>query len=215
MSDKARKRLNEKELGSLYLLSEAPLVVDRLLKKTTLDDGDITALHDSVSNHAPDMALIGLSLAGNMIAEKMKSYGREDMTTFATELKYLSVNTVEEVGRIWIDACRYGVAKDEDVHDMVHQASDILCMFTSIFMDIAELTTPEPEIIRAVSACLMYQAESHADQARIMVENAEHQGSSVKMEARDHIPLPIELQEKTYQDNVVMFSLFGETARPV
>ena len=128
MSDKARKRLNEKELGSLYLLSETPLVVDRLLKKTALDDGDITALHDSVSTHAPDMALIGLSLAGNMIAEKMKSYGRDDMTTFATELKYLSVNTVEEVGRIWIDACRYGVAKDEDVHDMVHQASDILCM---------------------------------------------------------------------------------------
>lgn len=210
MGRQTRKRLNEKELGSLYLLSEAPLVTDRLIKKGTFEDGDVTALHDSLSHHAPDMALIGLSLAGNMLAEKMKSYGRDDLTTLATELKYLSVNTVEEVGRIWIDACRYGVANEEDVHDMVHQASDILCMFTSIFMEVAEACTPDPEIIRCIAGCLMYQAESHADQARMMVENAEDQGRKVITEPRDHIPLPVELQDQKYTDNVVMFSLFGE-----
>lgn len=210
MGGNARKRLNEKELGSLYLLSEAPLVTDRLIKKDGFDDGDITALHDSLSHHAPDMALIGLALSGNMLAEKMKSYGRDDLTTLATELKYLSVNTLEEVGRIWIDACRYGVASDEDIHDMVHQASDILCMFTSIFMEVAEMCTPEPEIIRALSACMMYQAESHADQARVMVDHAEDQGKQAKTEMRDHIPLPVELQDQNYTDNVVMFSLFGE-----
>lgn len=210
MGDASRKRLNEKELGSLYLLSEAPLVTDRLIKKDGFDEGDITALHESLSHHAPDMALIGLSLSGNMLAEKMKSYGRDDLTTLATELKYLSVNTLEEVGRIWVDACRYGVATDEDIYDMVHQASDILCMFTSIFMEVAEACTPEPEIVRAISACLMYQAESHADQARIMVDNSEVKGKSIHMETKDHIPLPVELQDKNYEDNVVTFSLFGE-----
>jgi hypothetical protein len=214
MGGSPRKRLNEKELGSLYLLSECPLVVDRLLKKDILNDGDVTALHESLSSHAPDMAIIGMSLAGNMLAEKMKTYGRDDLTTLATELKYLSVNTVEEVGRIWIDACRYGVATEDDIHDMVHASSDILCMFTSIFMEIAEAATPEPEIIRSVAGCLMYQAESHADQARIMVDHSNEHGAPSKMEMKDHIPLPVELQNKTYTDNVVMFSLFGEQTRP-
>lgn len=210
MGGQTRKRLNEKELGSLYLLSEAPIVTDKLLQKDALEDGDITALHDSLSHHAPDMALIGLALSGNLLAEKMKIYGDETLVTLATELKYLSVNTLEEVGRIWIDACRYGVATEQDIHDMVHQASDILCMFTSIFMEVAELCTPQPEIVRGIAACLMYQAESHADQAQMMVDNATYVGAKIQHEARDHIPLPVELQGKTYTDNIVTFSLFGD-----
>lgn len=212
MGGQARKRLNEKELGSLYLLSEAPLVTDRILRSNVFAEGDITALHESLSHHAPDMALIGLSLAGNLLAEKMKSYGHDELATLATELKYLSVNTVEEVGRIWIDACRYGVATDEDIHDMVHQASDILCMFTSLFMDIAEICTPQPDIVRAIAACLMYQAEAHADRAVSMIENTQYVGKTKKTDAADHIPLPMELQDKNYTDNVVMFTLFGEQA---
>jgi hypothetical protein len=202
------KKLNEKELGSLYLLSEAPLVTDRIIQADDFKDGDITALHDALSNHAPDMALIGMALSGNLLAEKMKSYGREDLTVLATELKYLSVNTAEEVGRIWIDACRYGVATDEDIHDMVHQASDILCMFTSLFMDISEVATPEPNTVRAIAACLMYQAEAHADQAVAMIENTQVVEKKKRVGTRDHIPLPAELQNKTYDNNVVTFTLF-------
>ena len=208
MGGQKTKKLNEKELGSLYLLSESPLVTDRIIQANEIKNGDITALHESLANHAPDMALIGLALSGNMLSEKMKSYGREDLTVLATELKYLSVNTAEEVGRIWIDACRYGVATDEDIHDMVHQASDILCMFTSLFMDISEVATPEPSVIRAIAACLMYQAEAHADQATNMIENTQIVERKKQVGARDMIPLPSELQNKTYDNNVVTFTLF-------
>jgi len=208
MGGQKTKKLNEKELGSLYLLSESPLVTDRIIQADEIKDGDITALHESLSNHAPDMALIGLALSGNLLSEKMKSYGREDLTVLATELKYLSVNTAEEVGRIWIDACRYGVATDADIHDMVHQASDILCMFTSLFMDISEVATPEPAIIRGIAACLMYQAEAHADQAVAMIENTQIVENKKQVGARDMIPLPTELQNKTYDNNVVTFTLF-------
>ena len=209
MGGRKQKKLNEKELGSLYLLSEAPLVTDRIIQANAFVEGDITALHDALSHHAPDMALIGLALSGNLLAEKMKTYGNDELTVLATELKYLSVNTVEEVGRIWIDACRYGVATDTDIHDMVHQASDILCMFTSLFMDISELATPEPNLVRAIAACLMYQAEAHADQAVTMIENTQIIKSKKQMGMRDHIPLPPELQNKTYDNNVVTFTLFG------
>ena len=207
MSETRRKRLNEKELGSLYLLAETPLIMDRLLKAATYNDQDITAIHDSLSSHAPDMAMIAISLSGNMIAEAMKQTGDETLVTLGTELKYLSVNTLEEVGRIWIDACRYNIANENDIHDIVHEAADILCMFTSIFMEIAEACTPEPDIFRALCGSLMYQSEGHADSARAMIDNAAPKPSKSSMDA---IPLPIELQDKTYSDNVVTFSLFGK-----
>ncbi len=128
-----QKKLNEKELGSLYLLSETPLVTDKLLKAGQYSEVDITSFHETLSRHAPDMAMIAVSLSGNMIAESMKQSGNEDVVTLGVELKHLSVNTLEEVGRIWIDACRYNVANEEDIHDIVHQSADILCMFTSYF----------------------------------------------------------------------------------
>jgi hypothetical protein len=207
MSDIKRKRLNEKELGSLYLLAETPLITDRLLKSNQYQETDITAFHESLSHHAPDMAMIAVSLSGNMIAEAMKKTGDEALIPLAAELKYLCVNTLEEVGRIWIDACRYGIENKQDIDDIVNQSSDILCMFASIFMEIAEICTPEPAIIRALCAGLMYQCEAHADSARAMVENANPQPNRTSI---DLIPLPPELQNKTYSDNVVTFTLFGE-----
>jgi hypothetical protein len=217
MAKSARqKKLSEKELGSLYLLSEAPLIIDRVLQSGTMAEGDITAIHESLAKQAPDMALIGVALAGNLLATQMQNH--ENLNVLSTELKHMSINTVEEVGRIWIDACHYGVASDEDIHDMVHQTSDILCVFTSIFMDIAELCTPEPSLIRAIAGCLMYQTEAQADQASALVENKQFlQGQATpkinqsKTPAlRDDIPLPPELQNKTYDNNVVTFTLFGQ-----
>lgn len=207
MAEARRKRLNEKELGSLYLLAETPLVVDRIIKAKTYEDSDITSIHDSLVNHAPDMAMIALSLSGNMIAEAMKQTGKEDLIPLATELRHLCVNTLEEVGRIWIDACRYNIAKEEDINDIVHESADILCIFSSIYMEIAEACTPEPDLIRALSASLMYQCEAHADSARAMIDNADPKPSKTSMDA---IPLPAELQGESYTDNVVMFSLFGD-----
>jgi hypothetical protein len=209
MTATRQKKLNEKELGSLYLLSETPLVTDRLLKTGQYSDGDITLLHESLSAHAPDMAMIAISLSGNMIAEAMKQTGEEELVILGTELKHLSVNTLEEVGRIWIDACRYNIASEDDIHDIVHQSADILCMFTSIFMDVAETITNNngPDILRALTAALMYQCEAHADSARAMIDNATPKPSKTSMDA---IPIPAELQGKTYSDNVVTFSLFGE-----
>lgn len=210
-----KKKLNEKELGSLYLLSKAPLVVDRILQTGEMADGDITAIHTALSEQAPDMALIGVALAGNLLATHMQTH-HHNFEALTTELKHLSVNTVEEVGRIWIDACHYGVANDADIHDMVHQTADILCVFTSIFMDIAEMATPEPAMIRAIAACLMYQTEAQADQASALVENnqfLEGQAAPQKSKPtnlRDDIPLPPELQNKTYDNNVVAFTLFDQ-----
>jgi len=209
MVEPRRKKLNEKELGSLYLTAETPLIVDRLLKKGTYQDTDITALHDSLSSHAPDMAMIALSLAGNMLSESLKQTGHKALVTLGTELKYLSVNTVEEVGRIWVDACRYNVANEQDIDDIINESPDILCMFSSIFMEIAETTTEGPfQTIRAIAAAAMYQAEAHADTARNLLINTTSKPSRTAMDA---IPLPHDLQNKTYSDNVVMFSLFGET----
>lgn len=211
MGGSKRKPLNEKELGSLYLLSEAPIVTDRILKAGQWNEKDIADIHNGLNHHAPDMALIGISLSGNLLAEAMKKTGREDLCTLATELKYLSVNTLEEVGRIWIDACRYGIANDQDIHDMVHESADILCMFTSLFMDIAEADDKTESCVRAVAACLMYQSEAHADQARALLENTTSQECQKQaVGARDHIPLPLELQDQNFTDNVVMFSLFSE-----
>ena len=224
MSLSTRKKLNEKELGSLYLVSETPLIADRILnaspEKTDYKDQDIQALHLSLGAHAPDMALIAISLSGNMIAEAMKDTGLPHLKPLATELKYLSVNTVEEVGRIWIDACRYGIHNQADIDDMVHQSADILCMFASIFMEIAEAATPQPETIRALTAAMMYQCEAQADSARSLIDNAidtasnhgdSHAGAS--RSSLDSIPLPEELQNKHYTDNVVTFTLFGEQRR--
>lgn len=209
MTAKRQKRLNEKELGSLYLLSETPLVIDRLLKAAQYVDEDITAIHESLSSHAPDMAMIAISLSGNMISENLKQTGEETLVTLGTELKHLSVNTLEEVGRIWIDACRYNIANEEDINDIVHQSADILCIFSSIFMEIAEtLTETNPnDVARALCAALMYQCEAHADSARAMITNADPEPSRTSMDA---IPIPAELQNKSYTDNVVTFSLFGE-----
>jgi hypothetical protein len=208
MTSVKAKKLNEKELGSLYLTAETPLIIDRLLKAGNYSEGDITSIHNSLSKHAPDMAMIALSLSGNMIAEALKSTERDDVQPLAAELKYLSVNTVEEVGRIWIDACRYGIENEEAIHDLVHDSADILCMFSSIFMEVAEACTPEPDTIRALAACAMYQAEAHADSAASMVDNADNK--KPQKTNRDFIPLPAELSEKQYTDNVVAFSLFGE-----
>lgn len=210
MAENKRKRLNDKELGSLYLLAETPLVTDRILKSKEYKESDVTSIHESLSNHAPDMAMIALSLSGNMISEAMKQTGDEQLITLGTELKYLCVNTLEEVGRIWIDACRYGIANDDDIHDIVHQSADILCIFSSLFLEIAEYCTPEPNIIRALSGAMMYQSEAHADNARAMINNATVETQKPNKTSMDAIPLPEELQNETYTNNVVTFSLFGD-----
>lgn len=207
MTTPSRKKLNEKELGSLYLLSETPLSVDRILKAATYQETDITGIHESLSAHAPDMAMIAISLSGNMVAEALKSTGDENLIPLATELKYLSVNTLEEVGRIWIDACRYGIENQQDIDDIVNESADILCMFASIFMEIAEACTPNPDVIRALAGSMMYQAEAHADSARSMIDNSNPKPNKTSIDA---IPLPPELQDKHYTDNVVTFTLFGD-----
>ena len=208
MADNARKKLNEKELGSLYLLSETPLVVDRVLKANAYNEVDISSLHDSLSHHAPDMAMIAISLSGNLIADAMKSTGDENLYPLAAELKYLSVNTLEEVGRIWIDACRYNIAQEQDIADIVNESADILCMFGSIFMEVADCCTPQYDCIRAMAAVAMYQCEAQADSARAMIDNANPQPNKSSI---DDIPLPDELySQKEYTDNVVTFTLFGD-----
>ncbi len=207
MTNPRRKKLNEKELGSLYLLSNVPMMVDRALECGEFNEQNLTAMHEALGSHAPDMAMIAISLSGNILAEAMKQTGENHLQPLATELKYLSVNTVEEVGRIWIDACRYGIHNEDDINDIVNQSADILCMLGSIFMEISEACTPEPLTIRGVAATLMYQAEAHADSARALLENAAPKTSKTSM---DTIPLPEELQNKHYADNVVAFSLFGD-----
>jgi hypothetical protein len=202
-----RKKLNEKELGSLYLVSETPLIINRIFNTKTYTDDDIKAIHDSMGKHAPDMAMIATSLCGNMIAEAMTDSDIDTLKPLAAELKYLSVNTVEEVGRIWVDTCRYGIHNQDNINDIVNESADILCILASILMEVAEACTPDPDIIRAVSAALMYQAEGHADCARSLIQNADPKPSKSSMET---IPLPEELQNKHYTDNVVTFTLFDE-----
>jgi len=191
-------------------VAETPLIIDRLMKKTDYNEGDITSIHATLSKQAPDMAIIAIALCGNMMADRLKSFDDDSIRVLGTELKHLSVNSVEEVGRIWIDTCRYGIHNEDDIHDIVHQAADILCMFSSIFMEIAEICTPKPDLYRAMSASLMYQCEAHADNARNLIENATPK-SKQKSELND-IPLPQELLDNRYTDNVVTFSLFGEQA---
>lgn len=208
MAGQTRKRLNEKELGSLYLLSDAPLTVERVLTAGHYKEEDIGAIHDKLSRHAPDMAMIAMALSGNLIAEAMKDTDDEAMQPLAAELKYLSVNTLEEVGRIWIDACHYNMSNPQDISDIVNESADILCMFASIFMEVAEQCTPHPDVIRAMAAALMYQCEAQADSARAMIENANPKPNKSSVEA---IPFPQELyNEHHYTDNVITFTLFSD-----
>lgn len=200
-----RRKLNEKEIGSLYMTSEVPLVIDPILKTRQCDDTHITRIHAVMKDQAPDMALIGVGLSGNMIGEALHNAEDETLQALGTELKYLSVNTVEEVGRIWIDAYHYNAADQQDIDDITHETADILCMFTSIFMELAEACTPDPHYMRAVASCLMYQCEAHADHARRLIDTPKQKISTLQA-----VPLPAALQDKTYQDNVVMFSLFQD-----
>lgn len=208
MTGQTRKKLNEKELGSLYLLSETPLLADKILQSGTYGDKDIKDFHESLSRHAPDMAMIAVSLIGNLVAEELKKTGDEDLAPLTAELKYLSVNTLEEVGRIWIDACRYNIVNEQDISDLVNESPDILCMFASILMEVAEICTPQPDLVRAIAAATMYQCEAHADCARAMIDNAHPQPDQ---SSKDEIPIPEELYtEKHFTDNVVTFTLFSE-----
>jgi hypothetical protein len=202
-----RKKLNEKELGSLYITAETPLIIDRLIKQNQYTDTDIADIHKSLSKHAPDMAIIAASLSGNILANYLQNIDNEDLQVLATELKHLSINSVEEVGRIWIDACRYGIHNDDDIHDIVHQASDILCIFSSVFMEIAEICNGLDDVCRAIAASLMYQCEAHSDNAQSLLTNAAPKPQKTDLNA---IPLPKELQDHHYTDNIVTFTLFGE-----
>jgi|GEM_PF-1296000 len=217
MGGSKRKTLNEKELGSLYLLSETPIIIDRIIRAKKWTDKDIADLHHGLSHHAPDMALIAIALSGNLLSETMKeaNLGNIDLSALSTELKYLSVNTLEEVGRIWIDVYRYGLVNEQDIHDLIHESPDILCIFISLFMDISDMIEEKESYIRAISACLMYQSEAHADQARTLIENAAHKNTPPRQteSLRDHIPLPLELQNQKFTDNIVAFSLFGEQSQ--
>lgn len=208
MAGHTRKKLNEKELGSLYLQSGTPLIVDRILTSQSYDGKDITALHDSLSHHAPDMAMIAMALSGNLIAESLRETGQDNLHPLGAELKYLSVNTLEEVGRIWIDACHYNISDAQDIADIVNESADILCMFASLFMEIAEECTPQPDILRALTAAMMYQCEAQADSARAMIENGNPKPNKSSI---DTIPIPEEIyQQNHYTDNVVTFTLFTE-----
>jgi hypothetical protein len=208
MTHHAAKPLTEKELGSLYIVSETPMMIDGLLKNQSLTDEDMASFHQSFGHHAPDMAMIAAGLSGNIIALALLQIEDTQIEPLATELKHLSVNTAEEVGRIWIDACRYDMAREDDIRDIVQQSPDILCIFASLFMDIAEACTGKYEIIRGLSAILHYQCEAHADNARAMIDNAERH-EKVNSSSRDMIPIPEEIyQDKNYQDNIVPFSLF-------
>ena len=64
------------------------------------------------------------------------------------------------------------------------------------------------EKIRAIAGTLMYQSEGHADRARMMVEQLDEQKTIPARPKLDTIPLPPELQQEHYTNNVVAFTLF-------
>ena len=222
MSTPQTRFLNEKELGTLYVTNRVPLHFDAVLRRARMTTEAEADLHRMLGNLPPDEALLSLALCGRQLYTQLtaQSVGGDDARTVLAELKTNCVDMTEWLGRMIIDLQVYGLSMAQDqLADMLVQIPDHLCILSSLFDEIAAFCEGEDgwPLGQRLANLLHYQAETHADTARVLVDNMAVEDTeqevivqTMRQTPRDHVPLPVELQEeiKPPRNNVVAFSLF-------
>ena len=235
-SSKPQKRLNEKELGTLYAYCETPLTLHTMLEKDfprphkdqPFDINDhVAILHDSLSTQGPDDALLSLALMGWIIEDHAEFYYNaqgdgaigggnpafdKTLKPLLTELKYEAENVIHDLGRLRIDLDAYRAEiSEQEIFAHLKGVPDTLCVFTSLFQELHD-AMHEASMKELSQLCryLAYQSESQADYARgyisSMMKPGEEAGTKAPMQ---NIPLPFDLQPDPSQDGkIVDFSLF-------
>lgn len=210
------KPLNEKELGTLYVYCEAPLMLHALLEKsakagTATTEKSVAAMHDVLAAQAPDDALLSLGLSGLVMSEHVQRLfeSQDDLRALATELRLEAEQIVTYLGRLRIDLDAYRLTvSDQEIFTYLARVPDDLCVLSSIYEEMQQtLRLLDAGLSQAVRI-LQYQAESHADHARSYIEGHMKPGNVEKPRPLDHIPLPPELQPQHDPAKIIEFSLF-------
>lgn len=214
--------LNEKELGTLTVTNRVPLHFDAVLRRARMNAEAEADLHRMIGALPPDEALLSLALCGRQLYTHLaaQNVGGDAAKTTLTELKINTIDVTEWLGRIIIDLQVYGLSMAQDqLAEMLMQIPDQLCILSSIYQEVSEICDGEDGWPLGQRLCqlLHYQAETHADAARVLVDTmaVEEPGEEVIVQTmrsapKDAVVLPVELQEevKPPRNNVVAFSLF-------
>lgn len=220
-----RKRLNEKELGTLYAYCGAPLRLHHMLEKDFPKAGDAAAisvfdatpylgeLHDSLSAQGPDDALLSLSLMG-WIIEDYCSYiysDAEALRPLCAEMKSEAENVIHDLGRLRIDLDSYRAEiSDKEIFDHLKGVPDSLCVLASVFAELQEaFRDMGRKDMAQISRLLCYQAESQADYAWRYVEMmAGKESDQDEAALKPDIPLPFDMQPEQDSQKIIDLSLF-------
>lgn len=221
---RVKKRLSEKELGTLYAYCGSPLRLHSMLEKDfpkpnmPMQNFDVSPflaeLHDGLSAQGPDDALLSLALMGYIIEDYVSFYypDNREMRVLCTELKCEADNIVHDLGRLRTDLDSYR-AQIAEVEIMEHLKNipDSLCILASVYQELQEgFKQIERKDLTALVRLLCYQAEAQADHAwqyvQTMVMPSEGAGSA--QNTLEDIPLPMDMQVASESDKVIDFSLF-------
>jgi hypothetical protein len=220
---RVKKRLSEKELGTLYAYCGSPLRLHTMLEKefpkagTAIEGFDesslLAELHDSLSEQGPDDALLSLALMGYILEDYISFYYADETSVrvLATELKCEADNIVHDLGRLRIDLDSYRaqIAETEILEHLKH-VPESLCVLASIYQEMQEgLKAIGRKDLSKLARLLCYQAEAQADHAWNYVQAmvTPEEGKAAK-DALDNIPLPMDMQTASDSDKVVDLSLF-------
>lgn len=212
-----QNRLSEQDLAQLYMQTEAALKLDDLLQGKAHGEPAQIAVHDSISDQTPDLALISLSLCGLVVVRDFPMALKDGyMGPVLRELIVVCEDNLLSVGRLWLDSVCHALTPDPVMdRTTIESIPDRLRIMASIFFELREALEEagEPYEMRHAVRSLFYQSESHADLAERFVEKLKSRTKKVKSAGRavpDQIPLPYELTRPQTGAEVVHFSLFAK-----
>lgn len=212
-----QNRLSEQDLAQLYMQTEAALKLDDLLQGKAHGDPAQIAVHDSISDQTPDLALISLSLCGLVVLRDFPIALKDGyMGPVLRELIVVCEDNLLSVGRLWLDSVCHQLTPDPIMdRETIESIPDRLRIMASIFFEMREALEDgdHPAEIRKAVHSLLYQSESHADLADRFVEKLKSRKKKPKAQTRpvpDQIPLPYELVRPRTGAEVVHFSLFAK-----
>lgn len=224
-SPKKGKRLNEKELGTLYAYCKTPLRLhhmleknfpkrDALMNETSFDATPLLAeIHDSLSEQGPDDALLSLALMGWILEDYCSDYYAdiENLRILCTELKCEAENVIHDLGRLRIDLDSYKAEISQtEIYDHLSNVPDSLCILASIYQEMIDVFKEvERRDLAQMVRILCYQAEAQADHAwgyidAMMKPGAKEQQNPVLQD----IPMPYDMQPDIDTDKIIDLSLF-------
>ena len=189
------QKLTQPELGILYVETQVAFGVQQVLTQQEFRDHDKIDLHQMISAQKPDIALISLGLSGVVLANYLLSQSQssqdDDFQILVTELKHISISTVERYGRVWIDAREHDIFQsEEDDLALLQEAPEILNAFGSVYEEL-EAYLDESGFVHHLISLLGYQSYAQADLADQYLDMIQ----AKRLPHGDPIPLPLELQD--------------------